>query len=89
MSNQRRPALLKGHIRNLTFRGQPANLREYCWSSFDVNRVEPSCLEWMLQYGMTNYKQPTARKGKELFIANYDIRALHQQQMVFIMERRG
>jgi DNA adenine methylase len=27
--------------------------------------------EWELQYGMNNYKQPNAAKGKELFIANY------------------
>lgn len=30
--------------------------------------------EWELQYGMNNYKQNTAEKGKELLIANYDIR---------------
>jgi DNA adenine methylase len=27
--------------------------------------------EWELQYGMNNYKQASAAKGKELFIANY------------------
>jgi len=27
--------------------------------------------EWQLQYGMNNYKQSTAAKGKELFITNY------------------
>jgi DNA adenine methylase len=27
--------------------------------------------EWELQYGMNNYKQDTAAKGKELFISNY------------------
>lgn len=31
-------------------------------------------LDWELQYGMNNYKQKTAPKGKELLIANYDIR---------------
>ncbi len=30
-------------------------------------------VEWELQYGMNNYKQQTAQKGKELLIANYDI----------------
>jgi DNA adenine methylase len=30
-------------------------------------------LEWELQYGMNNYKQGKANKGKELLIANYDI----------------
>lgn len=29
--------------------------------------------EWELQYGMNNYKQETAAKGKELFISNYPI----------------
>ena len=28
---------------------------------------------WELQYGMNNYKQKTARKGRELFITNYRI----------------
>jgi len=29
--------------------------------------------EWELQYGMNNYKQDTAKKGKELFISNYKL----------------
>lgn len=29
--------------------------------------------EWELQYGMNNYKQGSAAKGKELFITNYEI----------------
>ena len=29
--------------------------------------------EWELQYGMNNYKQKKALKGKELFISNYPI----------------
>jgi DNA adenine methylase len=29
--------------------------------------------EWELQYGMNNYKQGKADKGKELFISNYEI----------------
>lgn len=28
---------------------------------------------WTLQYGMNNYKQKTAKKGKELFISNFKI----------------
>lgn len=32
--------------------------------------------EWELQYGMNNYKQKTAEKGKELFISNYEIPSL-------------
>lgn len=31
-------------------------------------------VEWELQYGMNNYKQQRAEKGKELLIANYDIK---------------
>lgn len=30
--------------------------------------------EWELQYGMNNYKQKTAGKGRELMIANYEVR---------------
>jgi DNA adenine methylase len=29
--------------------------------------------EWELQYGMNNYKQNGAKKGKELFITNYNV----------------
>jgi DNA adenine methylase len=32
-----------------------------------------NCHEWELQYGMNNYKQERAAKGKELFIANYRV----------------
>lgn len=32
--------------------------------------------EWELQYGMNNYKQKNAAKGKELFISNYEIPSL-------------
>lgn len=31
-------------------------------------------LEWEVQYGMNNYKQDSAAKGKELFISNYKIK---------------
>ncbi|MBD2242465.1 DNA adenine methylase [Nostoc sp. FACHB-888] len=30
--------------------------------------------EWELQYGMNNYKQSSAAKGKELFITNYEVK---------------
>ncbi|MEH2464887.1 DNA adenine methylase [Nostoc sp.] len=30
--------------------------------------------EWQLQYGMNNYKQSGAAKGKELFITNYEVK---------------
>ncbi len=32
--------------------------------------------EWELQYGMNNYKQDKAAKGKELFICNYPVTSL-------------
>ncbi len=45
-------------------------------------------VEWELQYGMNNYKQPTARPGRELFIANYDIRSRYARQMALVLERK-
>ncbi|MBI3815273.1 MAG: DNA adenine methylase [Nitrospinae bacterium] len=38
-------------------------------------------VEWELQYGMNNYKQQTAQKGKELLIANYDIKKSMEIEM--------
>jgi len=38
--------------------------------------------EWELQYGMNNYKQGKAEKGSELFIANYQLPALAQDQQI-------
>ena len=32
--------------------------------------------EWDLQYGMNNYKQTHSKRGKELFISNYDTKEL-------------
>ena len=32
--------------------------------------------EWQLQYGMNNYKQDKAAKGKELFILNYPVKTI-------------
>ena len=34
---------------------------------------------WELQYGMNNYKQKTAAKGKELFISNFVIHSLNSK----------
>lgn len=31
---------------------------------------------WQMQYGMNNYKSPTAAKGNELFICNYDVKSV-------------
>ncbi len=46
-------------------------------------------VEWELQYGMNNYKQPVARPGKELFIANYDIASRYQKQLALLLEERA
>ena len=37
--------------------------------------------EWELQYGMNNYKQNKAAKGKELFISNYKIPLLEKKRV--------
>lgn len=39
-------------------------------------------IEWELQYGMNNYKKPTAEKGQELLIANYDIKQFINSERV-------
>jgi DNA adenine methylase len=46
-------------------------------------------LRWTLQYGMNNYRQPRARPGKELFIANYDIEGTTARQLTLVLERGG
>ncbi|MEM6428316.1 MAG: DNA adenine methylase [Deinococcota bacterium] len=33
---------------------------------------------WQLQYGMNNYKQVSAAKGREVFVANYDLEQVRQ-----------
>jgi hypothetical protein len=38
---------------------------------------------------MNNYRQPHARPGKELFIANYDIEGATTRQLTLILERSG
>ncbi|TXT58693.1 MAG: D12 class N6 adenine-specific DNA methyltransferase [Promethearchaeota archaeon] len=38
--------------------------------------------EWTLQYGMNNYKQDSAKKGKELFITNYVIEEKKEKSSV-------
>lgn len=48
---------------------------------FDFAYIYP----WELQYGMNNYKQDTARKGKELFITNYrieDVKSIQKQEQM-------
>jgi hypothetical protein len=44
-------------------------------------------LKWTLQYGMNNYKQGCALPGKELFIANYDIRRVAPRQLAILLEQ--
>ncbi len=39
--------------------------------------------EWELQYGMNNYKQANAKKGKELFITNFDLDPSHHLETSF------
>lgn len=46
-------------------------------------------VKWTLQYGMNNYKQPVARPGEELFIANYSLAdARAPKQLRLVLERR-
>lgn len=40
------------------------------------NFASLNMFEWEMQYGMNNYKQITAGKGKELFITNYGLEQL-------------
>jgi DNA adenine methylase len=41
--------------------------------------------EWQLQYGMNNYKQDKAAKGKELFILNYPVKTMQLR----LLEKKG
>lgn len=43
------------------------------------NFADAYIYEWELQYGMNNYKQQTAKKGREVMIANYKIEANPKQ----------
>lgn len=42
--------------------------------------------EWELQYGMNNYKQERAAKGRELFISNYKIPLLEKKEKIIEAE---
>jgi DNA adenine methylase len=57
----------------------------------EVRRLfDGACIvQWQLQYGMNNYKQPFARPGKELFIANYDIASRYQKQLALLLEQHS
>ncbi|OUL35545.1 modification methylase [Nostoc sp. T09] len=48
----------------ITYDNSPQIQENFHWANIS---------EWELQYGMNNYKQSNAAKGKELFITNYEI----------------
>ncbi|MEH2057327.1 MAG: DNA adenine methylase [Nostoc sp.] len=48
----------------ITYDNSPQILENFQWANIS---------EWELQYGMNNYKQSGAAKGKELFISNYEV----------------
>ncbi|OUL25365.1 modification methylase [Nostoc sp. RF31YmG] len=48
----------------ITYDNSPQIRENFHWANIS---------EWELQYGMNNYKQTNAAKGKELFITNYEI----------------
>lgn len=43
--------------------------------------------EWELQYGMNNFKQEHANKGKELFICNYDFESSKKKEVITTIEK--
>ncbi|MEH2064771.1 MAG: DNA adenine methylase [Nostoc sp.] len=49
----------------ITYDNSPQILENFQWANIS---------EWELQYGMNNYKQSSAAKGKELFITNYEVK---------------
>jgi DNA adenine methylase len=82
----------KGGILHTTFNHEEfaAELREnhHAWlvtydDSAPIRRnfAFANCYEWELQYGMNNYKQGSAAKGKELFITNYAAKPLQFEQL--------
>ena len=48
---------------------------------FKLSEQKIYIYEWELQYGMNNYKQKNAAKGKELFISNFKIPSLENLQL--------
>lgn len=44
-------------------------------------------VEWELQYGMNNYKKPTAQKGRELLIANYDLKKVFEREQMLLFDK--
>ncbi|MDZ7957956.1 MAG: DNA adenine methylase [Aulosira sp. DedQUE10] len=56
----------------ITYDDSPQIRENFYWSNI---------FEWELQYGMNNYKQSNAAKGKELFITNYEIQRTLQKKV--------
>lgn len=50
---------------------------EKIWELFDSPGI--FIYPWELQYGMNNYQQDNAKKGKELFISNFKINSLEKK----------
>ena len=65
--HQRFAELLKQchHRWLITYDDSPQIRENFQWANIS---------EWELQYGMNNYKQSGAAKGKELFITNYEFK---------------
>lgn len=64
--HQRFAAMVKQcpHQWLITYDDSPTIRQNFTWTNI---------FEWEMQYGMNNYKQSLAAKGKELFITNYAI----------------
>lgn len=59
-------------------------LLTYDDSAFIRDLYKDFCLkEWRLQYGMNNFKQTNAPKGKELLISNFDLAKSKAQNSLF------
>ena len=59
-------------------------LLTYDDSAFIRDLYKDFCLkEWSLQYGMNNFKQTNAPKGKELLISNFDLAKSKAQNSLF------
>ncbi|MBW4564398.1 MAG: DNA adenine methylase [Mojavia pulchra JT2-VF2] len=72
--HQRFAELLKQchHRWLITYDDSPQIKKAFEWANIS---------EWELQYGMNNYKQNGAAKGKELFITNYEIKRNVEEQI--------
>ncbi|MEH1966162.1 DNA adenine methylase [Nostoc sp.] len=55
----------------ITYDNSPQIRENFQWANIS---------EWELQYGMNNYKQSGAAKGKELFITNYEVKLFLQNK---------